>query len=211
MLLRLEPSADAEWNRLDRKIRNQVRKAEKNGLTAAVGGVELLPAFYAIFARNMRDLGTPVYSVRFFREVFAAFPDAARVCLVRQGSTPFAASIVLSHGRRMEVPWASALRESNPLSANVLLYWRMLQLAIEGGVEVFDFGRSTPGEGTFAFKKQWGAEPLELVWEYWTGAGRRAPDLSPKNPKFSAAIRLWQHLPLPVANVLGPRIVRHIP
>jgi len=48
------------WDGLDRKVRNQVRKAQKSGLTAERGGTALLDAFYAVFARNMRDLGTPL-------------------------------------------------------------------------------------------------------------------------------------------------------
>ena len=99
----------------------------------------------------------------------------------------------------MEVPWASAIREFNPLCANVLLYWHMVRFAIERGFRTFDFGRSTPGEGTFHFKRQWGAEPRELVWEYWTADGRPLPDLNPKNPKFGLAISAWQRLPVPVA------------
>lgn len=81
MTLPLEGSVDAAWGRLDRKVRNQVRKAEKSGLVAESGGRELLPAFYRVFAQNMRDLGTPVYSRRLFEEVFAGFPEAARVFL----------------------------------------------------------------------------------------------------------------------------------
>ena len=115
------------------------------------------------------------------------------------------------HKGAVEVPWASALRSANPLCANVFLYWQMLKFCVERGLKTFDFGRSTPNEGTFHFKKQWGAEPRELVWEYWTAAGRRVPNLSPKNPKFDLAIRAWQRLPLPLASALGPHIVRNIP
>ena len=111
----------------------------------------------------------------------------------------------------MEVPWASSLREFNPLCANVLLYWRMLQFAAERGIRRFDFGRSTPGEGTYHFKKQWGAQPHELVWEYWAQDSDSVPDLSPRNPKFALAIRAWQRLPLSIATALGPHIVRNIP
>ena len=211
MRLDLAATADAQWTALDRKVRNQVRKAEKSGLSTRIGGRELVPAFYDVFARNMRDLGTPVYGVRFFEEITATFPDAATVCVVSHGERALAASIVLQHGSRMEVPWASALRESNPLSANVLLYWEMLKLAVGRGVAVFDFGRSTPGEGTYHFKRQWGATASELVWEYWLAPGRPLPDLSPKNAKFGLAIRAWQRLPLVVANTLGPHIVRHLP
>ncbi len=211
MTLRLEASSEAQWAALDKKLRNQVRKAEKSGLRAEHGGLELLDDFYRVFARNMRDLGTPVYSRRFFREVLTAFPDHARVFCVRLGSEVVAASLTYGRGRTIEVPWASAIREFNPLCANVYLYWQMLSFAVENRFGTVDFGRSTPGEGTFLFKKQWGAAPEELVWEYWTAAGRPLPDLNPANPKFDMAIRAWQRLPVSIATALGPLVVRHIP
>ena len=111
----------------------------------------------------------------------------------------------------IEVPWASAHRELNHLCANTLLYWEMLRFASAQGFRQFDFGRSTRGAGTFHFKKQWGAEPHDLVWEYWTAANATAPDLSPANPKFKYAIEAWKRLPLPVATALGPYLVRNIP
>jgi hypothetical protein len=111
----------------------------------------------------------------------------------------------------IEVPWASALRASNPLSANVLLYWHMLKFSIERGFSVFDFGRSTPNAGTFHFKRQWGAEPLELVWEYWNASGTPPASMNPDNPKLDLAIRLWQRLPVAVANAIGPHVIRNIP
>jgi FemAB-related protein (PEP-CTERM system-associated) len=211
MELRLEPAIDDQWQALDKKVRNQVRKAEKSGLDIRQGGAELLLEFYAVFARNMRDLGTPVYSSRFFREVLTAFPTHARVFVVARQGRPVAASLVHWHGHRIEVPWASSLREFNPLCANVFLYWQMLRFAVESGFRSFDFGRSTPGEGTYQFKKQWGAEARELVWEYWTASGQPAAELSPKNPKFELAIRAWQRLPVRVATLVGPLIVRNIP
>jgi FemAB-related protein (PEP-CTERM system-associated) len=211
MELSLASTSEQQWQALDRKLRNQVRKAEKSGLVAEEGGVELLPAFYDVFARNMRDLGTPVYGINFFREVLSALPDRSRVLCIRHEGRPVAASIVHWHGSRIEVPWASALREFNPLCPNVLLYWTMIQQAIGRGCTTFDFGRSTPNEGTFQFKKQWGAVPRQLVWEYWMAPGQAAPDLSPANPKFDLAVRVWQRLPVSVATALGPHIVRSIP
>jgi serine/alanine adding enzyme len=211
MLLDLPADGKRAWDALDRKVRNQVRKAEKAGLTAREGGIELLGAFYDVFSRNMRDLGTPVYSPGFFRAVLQAFPDEARVFLVEHGTTPVAAGITIRHRDGVEVPWASSLREYRADCPNNLLYWQIIQSAIGAGLRVLDFGRSTPNEGTYQFKKQWGAEPSPLYWEYIL-VGRAAPaDLSPKNPKFGAAIALWKRLPVSVTTALGPHIVRSIP
>ena len=211
MELVLADKSEEQWTALDRKLRNQVRKAEKSGLTVQEGGVELVADFYQVFARNMRDLGTPVYGIGFFREVLTTFPECARVLCVRHGGRPVAASIVHWGEGRIEVPWASALREFNPLCPNVLLYWSMIQLAVSRRCTTFDFGRSTPGEGTFHFKKQWGAVARPLVWEYWMAPGRSIPDMNPANPKFDLAVKAWQRLPVSVATALGPHIVRNIP
>jgi FemAB-related protein (PEP-CTERM system-associated) len=211
MTLALAPDADAQWKALDNKVRNQVRKAQKSGLTAERGGAELIDDFYEVFARNMRDLGTPVYGLQLFDETFRAAPEACAVHVVRKDGRPIAAGITIAHRDTVENPWASSLREHRALCPNMLLYWHMLEDSVGRGVRVFDFGRSTPDEGTFFFKRQWGAQPTPMHWEYVLLADTKLPDRSPKNEKFSKAIEIWQQLPLWVANAIGPAIVRGIP
>ncbi len=199
------------WEKLDRKVRNQVRKAEKSGLTVERGGVELVRDFYTVFTRNMRDLGTPVYSRRLFEEVLRAFPERARLVVVRLAGAPIAAGLTYRTRAMIEVPWASSIREHNNLCPNHLLYWHAIESAVAEGCEVFDFGRSTPDEGTYKFKEQWGALPVPLNWEYCLAGSDSVPDQGPKNPKFRLAIEAWKRLPLWLANSVGPRIVRDIP
>lgn len=211
MTLALQDSVDSQWAALDRKVRNQVRKAEKSHLTSVTGGAELVPAFYEVFAHNMRDLGTPVFGRRLFDEVLQTLPESSRIVAVFRGEQPIAAGVVHWRGAWMEVPWASALREFNTTSSNIFLYWQMIQLAIASGCRQFEFGRCAPGEGTFQFKKQWGAEPSPLVWEYWTPGRPVQFDLNPQSGKYGRAAAMWRRLPVPVATALGPRIVRGIP
>jgi FemAB-related protein (PEP-CTERM system-associated) len=159
----------------------------------------------------MRDLGTPVYPRAFFERILATFGSASVFVVEDSHGTPVAASIALVHLQSMAVPWASSLREFRPLCANTLLYWRMIEHAIASGMTTFDFGRSTPGEGTHQFKEQWGAQATPLHWEYVLEAGAALPDLTNKNPRYQAAIAAWKRLPLPVTRWLGPHIVRSIP
>lgn len=211
MTLALRASVDDQWGAIDRKVRNQVRKAEKSGVTVTSGGIELLDGFYEVFARNMRDLGTPVFGVSLFAESLKTFPDRTRVFVAHHREAIVAGSIVHWRGNSIEVIWASALRESNSVCANILLYWHMLQFGIAQGCTRFEFGRCTPGEGPFQFKKQWGAEPGPLVWEYWYAGGAVDVDKTPRNPKYRAAVAVWQRLPVGVTTLVGPRIVRSIP
>jgi FemAB-related protein (PEP-CTERM system-associated) len=205
------PLAPGMWERLDRKVRNQIRKAEKSELSAERGDARLLPEFYAVFARNMRDLGTPVYGKAFFAEILRVFPNRARVVVVRRGTQPIAAAITYRTRRVTEVPWASSLREYNALCPNHLLYWRAIEHALDDGCDTLDFGRSTPHEGTYNFKSQWGALPVALHWEYPHVTGDGVPDQGPTNPKYQAAIAAWKYCPLWLANAVGPHIVRAIP
>ena len=211
MLLPLEQDAELQWRGFNAKLRNQIRKAEKNGLTLRWGGLELLDGFYDVFARNMRDLGTPVYGREFFENVFRVFPDSTRIIAVLQGGQVIAAGIASWFGDTLEIPWASSNRGFKTLCPNNLLYWEAIRFAIEKGFRIFDFGRSTVGEGTYRFKEQWGAQPHPLFWQYLLRPGDALPELNPDNPKYALAIRTWQRLPLWFTRLIGPGIVRNIP
>jgi len=207
----LPATTEALWATVDRKVRNQVRKAQKDGLTAHTGHADLIADFYSVFSRNMRDLGTPVYPQRLFVEAARVFPHELRTYVVRVGRHAVAAGIALRFKDVVIVPWASSLREYRQHCPNMLLYWTMLEDAVQQGATTFDFGRSTIGAGTHQFKLQWGAQPTPMHWEYVLLTRTTAPDHGPYNPKFAAAIAAWQRLPLWLANAVGPAIVRNIP
>lgn len=211
MVLDLQPTTDQQFAALGSKLRSQVRRPQREGVAVECGGLELLPKFYRVFARNMRDLGTPVYAVGFFETMLTLLGDAAEIVVVSVGAVPAAAGFLIHLRGRTEIPWASSVREWNPVGVNMLLYWEAIKAAISRGSTQFDFGRSTAGAGTFRFKAQWGAGPQPLYWHYWLADGRDMPALRPDNPRFSMAIRTWQRIPVWAANLLGPPIVRNLP
>lgn len=210
MTLALAPTIEAQWKAFNAKLRNQIRKSELSGLSLRVGGAMELGAFYDVFARNMRDLGTPVYHRALFTKLFETFPEACRVFVVRDQETVVAAAIAIAHRETLEVPWAASRRDALPRCPNHRLYWELIQHAIKAGLTQFDFGRSTPGSGPYKFKQQWGTAEVPQFWEYWTDTGT-LPDVTPNNPRYALAVRLWKKLPLRMANTIGPSIVRNIP
>ena len=208
MLLELPESSEALLASFKAKLRSQVRKAEKNGCEFT-WGADQVDDFYAIFSINMRDLGSPVHAKRLFDEIVSAFGEHAHLGVVRFEGRPVAAGLALSVGGRMAIPWASSLRAYNKLAPNMLLYWNLLKRAADGGFTSFDFGRSSEGEGTYRFKAQWGASPQPLHWlELGEGAAPE-PQAGPGRGR-QLAESLWRRLPLPVANLVGPRVRRYV-
>ena len=211
MHLSLPSTSEELWKSLSSKLRSQVKRPEKEKMYVQIGREDELGSFYNVFCQNMRDLGTPVYPVRFFRNILDRFPQSTWIASVYKDSKPVASGFLVGFKNRMEIPWASALREFNRISVNMLLYWEVLKYSIEQGYEQFDFGRSTPGEGTYRFKKQWGAKPHQLYWNYWLKNGGPLPEGNPHNPKNKLAITLWRKLPLSVTKMIGPLIAKNLP
>jgi len=211
MLLDLPRGAATLLAGLKAKLRSQVNKPLRDGLHSQLGGAELVDAFYQVFSRNMRDLGSPVHSKAWIRSVASAYGDDARIGVVRlPDGSPVAAGMILLHGTRISVPWASSLRSHNKLNANVLLYWTFLSFAADHGFTSFDFGRSTPGEGTYRFKGQWGARPSPLRWVSVGRDGEERVLVSRPGRLRRGVESLWKQLPLPLCNAVGPQIRRHL-
>jgi len=209
MTLELTSDADRLWRQLDGSVRNQVRKAERNGLSIEFGGAEKLDAFHAIFAVRMHDLGSPVHSRGFFDAVFRSFGNRARVTIVRKGTTPVGGLIALAHNDTVTVPWASCLPEYFSLCSNMLLYWETIRSACSEGYARFDFGRSTRGSGTYRFKRQWGAVESPLYW-YSIPIGAGKGHATGDGATAARLVGLWKRLPLSVTRRLGPHVRRYL-
>ncbi len=209
LVLPLADEAERQWQGFSAKVRNQVRKAQKSDLVVRWAGAEGLPDFYRVWSENMRDLGSPAHSPRFFRTVFAVFPST-RLALVYAGEAVIGGAVCLYFRDTVLVPWASSLRSFLRYCPNNLLYWEAIRAACETGYRRFDFGRSSYDTGTYRFKKQWGAVEHALSWECWSAHDTARPIVDASHGPYGRALQLWQRLPLPVANWLGPSIRRYL-
>lgn len=209
--LPLPATVDELWNGLKAKVRNQIRKGERQPEAAAFWGRhDLLNEFHDVFSRNMRDLGTPAYGRRFFRAILDEFPEEAELCVIRHGKRAVAGALLFHQNDVTQVPSAGSLKRLNSTNANMLLYWQLLRRAVVKGSRMFDFGRSSKNSNTHRFKLQWGADEHPAAWQYYVRRGR-LDAMRPENSRFQSAIRVWRMLPLFVTRLLGPAIVKGIP
>ena len=208
VLLDLPETAEQLSERLGSKLRSQIRRPQKDGMVTRFGPAEQT-AFYDVFSRNMRDLGTPVLPRDLFTRLNSTFGDQVVFGVVYSGATPVAAGCGFVWRAEFEMTWASALREFNRSAPNMLLYWSFMEAMIARGVKVFNFGRCTPNGGTHRFKKQWQSKDAPLPWTELRAGGLAAEDGTP-SAAMRAASAAWQRLPLPIANRIGPLLARRL-
>lgn len=198
---------------LGAKLRSQARRAEREGALTQTGGLELLDAFYDVFCRNMHALGTPVYPRRFFAQLLQRFAHCTTLVVITAGGLPRAAGLLVFDGTTAEIPWAACREDAKPLGFNMMLYREALRLCITRGCTRFDFGRTTPGSGTWRFKAQWGAQPVQLYWHRWEQQPAAPPQPTAPGPGRlrQRVSQAWSLLPLSLANRLGPLISPVLP
>lgn len=200
----IEADHDANLKAIPRKQRAMVRK----GIKAGLEGVEDddVDGFFAVYAESVRNLGTPVFPRRYFHLLKQVFGDACTLLHIRHQGQSVAA--VMSFWFRDEVlPFYGGSRPAaRALAGNDFMYWELMRRAADRGARLFDFGRSKAGTGAYSFKKNWGFEPEPLHYEYHLVRAERMPEVNPNNPKYRLLIDAWKRLPLPLANLIGPRL-----
>jgi FemAB-related protein (PEP-CTERM system-associated) len=213
MILPLPDTSENLMAGFKSKLRSQIRKAEKNGLTYAVDNSQQhIDDFYQIFSINMRKLGSPVHSKKWFESLFSHYQNNIFLSVVYTNTTPIGAGIVLRNTNKVSIPWASTVAEHNKLAPNMMLYWSLLKHVCDLGCTEFDFGRSTYDEGTYKFKRQWGAEPLPLQWSNLAAPQQQdKPEIQAHPSQVRALVEnIWSKLPLGVTTSIGPKIRKHI-
>jgi FemAB-related protein (PEP-CTERM system-associated) len=201
-------SDEANLKAIPRKQRAMVRKGIERGLVASVG--RDTDRLHQIYAESVRNLGTPVFARQYFRILAQAFADAMDVVTISHAGRAVAA--VLNFYWRDEVLpyYGGGTAQARSLAANDFMYWSVMRLAAARGCRMFDFGRSKHETGSYAFKKNWGFAPAPLAYLFHVAPGGAIPENNPLNPKYRLMIAAWKRLPLPVANAIGPFLVRGV-
>jgi FemAB-related protein (PEP-CTERM system-associated) len=194
------------------KTRWQVTQSMKQGFGIEFGGVELLPDFWRVITRAMKELGSPYHSRAYLAQILESFGERAQLAVVRStDDQPVGVSCLLFHNDTAIQLHANFLRQSRGSYLGEFLYYSVLAECCRRGVRRFDMGRSLIGSGNEEFKMKWRPIRHELgYWYHLSGPGARLPALNQANPRLRWAIETWRRLPLPVHRLLGPRLITGI-
>jgi FemAB-related protein (PEP-CTERM system-associated) len=204
----MDPDPETNMNAIPRKQRAMVRKGIKAGLDSEIdANVE---RFFTAYSTSVHRLGTPVFSKKYFRLLKETFGDDCEVMTITKDGRVI--SSVMSFYFRDEVLpyYGGGMPEAREVAGNDFMYWELMRRTCTRGYRIFDFGRSKKGTGSHDFKKNWGFEPTPLHYEYKLVRATEVPDTNPLNPKYQLMIRTWQKMPIALANLIGPHIVKNL-
>ena len=186
-----------------------VRRAREFGLQVRTGRSPAdLADHFAAYSASVRNLGTPIYPRGLFAAMLDEFGEDADILTVFKGGRLFSSVLSFYFKNTVKPYWGGGTREARDVRANDYMYYMLMSHGSRRGCSRFDFDRSKVGTGPYANKKLWGFEPQPLVYGIRTARGAEPRDINPLNPKYRLKIAMWQRLPLPVANRIGPILAR---
>ncbi len=205
----ISPDPDINMQAIPSKQRTMVRKGIKNGLVSEPG--DHWDRVYRIYSESVRNLGTPVFSKKYFSLLQQVFGKDCGVLMISHEGRDVA-GVVSFHFRNEVLPYyGGSIADARYIKGvNDFMYWELMRRSAEQGIEVFDFGRSKNDSGPYHFKKHWGFTPEPLYYEYHLVRSTSVPDINPLNPKYQLFIRAWKKLPLAVANRIGPYLAKSL-
>ena len=204
----IEPDPEANLLAIPRKQRAMVRKGIDAGLKSRTD--QGLDDFYCMYSASVRNLGTPVFSRRYFSELQREFDKDCRILTITDENRPIA-SVMSFYFRDQVLPfYGGGISNARGAKANDFMYWELMRRSCEEGLRWFDFGRSKVDSGSYRFKKHWGFEAEQLYYQVKLIKSGEIPNLSPNNPKYRLMINAWRRLPLPIANFLGPFVSKYL-
>ncbi|MBU0616455.1 MAG: FemAB family PEP-CTERM system-associated protein [Planctomycetes bacterium] len=197
---------------LPRQALAAVRQAQaREGLTVQ-HDTALLRIVWKLYARSMRRLASINYPCRFFESLVERLGRRAWVTVVWRDRRPVAGLLSFVFRDTVYPYFVGVDERVRCTGAANLVYFAVMERAVRAGLRRFDFGRSRKDNtGSFRFKKNQGFDPQTLGYQRYVPAGRTPPNLTPDNPRFSLARRVWPRLPLTLTRPLGAWLAKSIP
>ncbi|HBA27642.1 MAG TPA: FemAB family PEP-CTERM system-associated protein [Nitrospinae bacterium] len=211
----LSKGAEKLWEGFTPKVRNQIRKAQKSGIEIVTGKDKyFIDSFYHVFSKRMKELSFPAYPKKYIESIIKNFNNNSRIILARYKGKVIGGMLLISFSDTLSNPYAATLVEYNSLCPNNLMYWEAIQQGARDGFSVFDMGRSQAGRGTYEFKKQWGAEPVQLYYQYLFAEDEKENREKffnlEESPLFNIYSFVWRRLPTTVTNLIGNYLVKQL-
>lgn len=170
-LLKIQPSIESMWKKMESRGRNMVRKAEKNNVTIKElnGEENEIDFFYDMLRLTFQKRGDiPHHPKRFYRSLIERMLPQKRILFLgaEKDGKIIAAGLFPFNNEEIHYLSGASLPEYNQYAPNNLIQWHVIQFAVKNGLKRYDLG----GKGIESidrFKVSMGGEVVSYEKRIW--------------------------------------------
>lgn len=165
-ILDLNKTEENLWNGIDRKTRNLVRKAMKNGVNIIEGNLSDVPCYYNMILSTFNRAGIGHLPQGFYEKVISNLKplDMAKMFLAEYEGTVIGGAIFLCYRNTIYYWHGASYKEYWDLAANNLIQWEIIKWGHTRGYRYYDLVRIEEDRlpGIAKFKMGWGGDRVEF-------------------------------------------------
>jgi hypothetical protein len=205
-----DKSVEDIWKSMDKKLRNGIRKAEKEIKTEISYSREDFIKLYRLYLETMKSLGTPPFGFNFFEKIWEDIEQKnSFMVLAKYNDKLINANLIVLFGYKAKYEMAVYEPKYRNLQANSLLVFESIKKCKELGYKTFIFGRTLKDSNVYTFKKRWNAIEIPSTYYYKLYKSKKIPsDL--RETKMAILSKLWSFLPIFVTRIFGGYLRRKL-
>ena len=208
--LDLTVGADKLWSGLAEKNKHYIENNRKESIELDYPS-STVKQFHRLLLLHHRNSGIPCVSIKWIEDLIAFKLYA--IALLKLDGRIVAATLVKEHKQTVSFPFTCLPDDSDrSLSFGYQLYWQLIRKFSQEGKAIFHSGRIPKTDETYAYRLGWGGRQQGYYYQYYPNMGGGKTEFKKKaSRKRQLVSMLWKRLPLSIANLVGPTIVRQFP
>ena len=209
-ILHLDKDVVRLWKSIAQENRTAIRKARKSGVEVVEAKNKSdLRAFYELYLKTMKKLGSPPQPYKFFETMWDLFyPKNLIIPLATYNGRYIAGSLFFIHKDTIHHAYNCSLKDYLGFGQNNLLQWYIIKWGSEKGFKYLDFGRTRENAGNVLFKRRWGGGLVKMpyFYKFYKKELKEREEI-----QYEGLSKLWgKYVPEFFANRIGPWIIKQI-
>lgn len=209
--LNLKRDSDTIFRSFKGSTRRNIKKAVKENVKVHFSySLDSMREFYRLNAITRKHHGLPSQPFLFFKNVHKHIISKGKgVVVLASFDGKFIAGAVYFHfGKKVVYKYGASERSWQNKRPNNLVMWETIKWYSEKGFESFSFGRTEPeNNGLLQFKRGWGTKE-EIVRYYKYSLKERT--FIQEHAKIDRFSHIFKKMPIPLLNLLGSLLYRHV-
>ena len=197
------------WKDLDARNQQQIEEARDHPLVLAhpVGDIK---AFYTLLLQQHHRKGVPCVSRRWIEDLINFNLYSAALLMLH--GRPVAGTLVKAFKDTVSFPFTCIAADDDQHRMFAYdLYWKLIARFNAKGTRIYHSGRIPVNNAVEVYRLGWGGTRHGYHYQYYPGGGAVRSESGKKGRKRELFESLWRRMPLGVAQLLGPAIVRRFP